>query len=347
GHGLPVKEKMISALITSIFRPKKLVYLIEEDPYVLIMAMCSPRLIISLFNNGALELAAKHWISRDKNVSAIFAMLMDLSTEMSKAELLIEQHRMINECAKRVHDTQNYLDEVGPHQQEVRTFLALISDELEADKELHKTGFANFSERFHSLTEKMYVDALEEEWRGLSLLDRFSYATFVYKHKPRSTSVLPPKKSEDIDAKFVISPSWFVGKTKEHLSGGRKYVTSQITQFTSYIKRATLDRAMRIMCSCLKDLAYFMNVALVTHLLISMIAAVYNMLNDHRIAKRRLYILEMQETNTAIWHLYDTWKTVNQRDPTHEEFRKYVAKVNKNLLRHLPEEEDKAEVEYQ
>nr|WBG54073.1 polyprotein [Beet mosaic virus] len=347
GHGLPVKEKMISALITSIYRPKKLVQLIEEDPYVLIMAMSSPRLIINLFNNGALELAAKHWISRDKNVSAIFAMLMDLSTEMSKAELLIEQHRMINECAKRIHDTQNYLDEVGPHQQEVRTFLALISDELEVDKELHKTGFANFSERFHSLTEKMYVDALEEEWRGLSLLDKFSYATFVCKHKPRSTPVLPPRKSEDIDAKFVISPSWFVGKTREHLNGGRKYVTSQITQFTSYIKRATLDKAMRIMCSCLKDLAYFMNVALVTHLLISMIAAVYKMLNDHRIAKHRLRILEMQAVDHTIYCLYDTWKTVHNREPTSKEFRQYIATINKDLLKYLPEEEGKAEVEYQ
>nr|QZA75297.1 polyprotein [Beet mosaic virus] len=347
GHGLPVKEKMVCALIESIYRPKKMVYLIQEDPYILVMALCSPKLIISLFNNGALELAMKHWISRDKSLSLIFSMLSDLAGEMSKAELLVDQHRMINECAKRIHDTQNYLDDVGPHQTEVRSYAALISDELEADKELHATGFATFSERLHSMTEKMYGDKLEEEWQGLGLLEKFSFATFVYKHKPHGTPVLPPRKTEDSDGRYVISPTWFVGQMKGHLNGSRRYATGQVTRFATYLRRKTLDKAMYIVGRCLKDLVYLVNVALVAQLLISMITTVYNMVNESRVAKKRLYILEMQKANTVMYNLYDTWKMVNGRDPTYAEFKDYVSDMNPGLVKYLPPEKEKPEVEYQ
>nr|BCR39164.1 polyprotein [Mirabilis crinkle mosaic virus] len=338
GDQEPSRDKFITRLIKGIYRPKQLVALIESDPYVLMMALVSPKLLISLYNNGALELATQRWISKNADVAMIFVQLSDLAKEMSKADLLVEQLKMISETATRINDINAAPTAPSLAHVEFKEMLMVKSCMFSADEELLRAGYANYQMRLYEAMEKMYHQQLEQEWRELGWLEKFSLITFSQKHKPKCTPSLPLTRLDDIEDKFAISTTWLVGKMKERLVATKECGAKSIQNCKNFVRRTLVDRSVNIITRCMKDVFYFVNVSIVAHMLLSMLVLVHGWVKKQKAIQMELEYYKYRNIAAKISMLHGNYIKIHGTAPTKEEFIEFLRENDEKLLEHFEKE---------
>nr|QPM95836.1 polyprotein [Basella rugose mosaic virus] len=335
GSECPETEGMINRLIKGIYRPKSLIQFIEQDPYVLMMALCSPKLLISLYNNGSLELATQTWIKKDKDVSLIFMQLSDLAKEMSKAELLIEQLKLISESAMRIRELQPIPIIADNSCIIFNEMLMLKSSIFEADEELSRAGFANYQTRLYEAMEKMYQQQLEQEWRDLGWFGKLSLIIFSQKHRPRSTPSLPLTRLEGLEDKFAISATWCAGKIKGHLNAVRACGVDKFRKTVGFVNRVLIDKSVYILTRCLQDVFYFINVAVVAQILISTVYMINRWLHQQKVAQMELEYYRYKNSEAKIMMLFNNYQKIHGNAPTKNEFIEFLRENDDKLCDYI------------
>nr|YP_006405406.1 P3 protein [Basella rugose mosaic virus] len=335
GNNLPESERMITTLIKGIYRPKLLVKLIEDDPYVLMMALCSPKLLISLYNNGSLELATQTWIKKDKDVSLIFMQLSDLAKEMSKADLLIEQLKLMSESASRIRELLPVPIIADKSRIIFNEMLTLKSSIFEADEELSRAGFANYQTRLYEAMEKMYQQQLEQEWRDLGWFGKLSLIIFSQRHRPRSTPALPLTRLKGLEDKFAISATWCAGKIKGHLNTVRVCGVNKFKQTVGFVNRVLIDKSVYILTRCMQDVFYFINVAVVAQILISTVYMINRWLHQQKVAQMELEYYKYKNSEAKITMLFNNYQKIHGNAPTRAEFIEFLRENDDKLCDYI------------
>ncbi len=326
------RERLELQLIKSIFRPKKLIYIIQQDPYVLLMSLVSPSLIINLFNSGALELAMKEWVKKDQPLSLIFSMLSSLAQKLSRADLLVEQYNMIGTMCKQIQEVLYEHDCSEGTSFEVRMLLDVIVEKASTDIDLQSAGFFNFNLRLHDLTEKIYRERLDKEWHDLSWFGKYSYITFSRKSKPKLAECVPMSKKEGIDDKYAVSCTWLLGKIKGRLATAHTYTSRKISDTTRWVQKFTVNRAIYIVTRCYKDVLYFANVLVVVAMLATFIKEIHGIVLAHRMLKLQNEIHKRICEDKALREVYDLLSKSQGEVPTKEEFRDALARLNPEMI---------------
>ncbi|QLH94015.1 polyprotein [Achyranthes virus A] len=324
--------RMELALIKSIFRPKKLVKIIEEDPYVLMMSLMSPKLLMSLYNVGGLELAMREWITKDFPVSSIFSILTELAQRVSVADILAEQFsiitsktdQMLELLATTKHDTE--------HKREIQQICRVVAARTYTDRELEENGFTTMMMPVYILQEKMYGERLNEAWSELSWSERFLQIRHSRKVRQYIIEPLPDTKNDGLKGSCQDWRAWLRGKMKNLYSGAQDL--RRRTQSRMYkVATQTVGKSIfYIFKRCYSDIFYFVNVLIVCNVLFSIAYTLQRMLQEAQLNKRKIKVIEYQEKSEMLENLYRHCKLTTQSDPTKQEFLEQVRKVNKDLV---------------
>nr|ATN39852.1 polyprotein [Peanut mottle virus] len=342
------RMRMEKALIQGIFKPKQLVYLIEEDPYILMMSLVSPTLLINLFNVGGLEVAMKHWIKKEMNIGLIFSMLSSLAQKVSRADLVNEQITMIDANAAQFIETLAGIDVENPMRNELVSALTMMLARSDVDSTLNKTGFTGFSETLLEMREKIIGDELSKVWSELSWWEKFSSIIFSRRARKHIMAPLPNTKLHAIDDRYAISCTWLRGKIKARFNGAKSATLEMYKKVTNTLKRNTVDSILYICRKCYSDIFYFMNVMLISSMILSVIYTMHKMVIESRAHKQAMVIMKMREDELVVKQMYDQYCKLANETPTKEEFFQYVCKMNKELGERIaPEFEEGSLVAYQ
>ncbi|QPK93591.1 polyprotein [Achyranthes bidentata mosaic virus] len=324
--------RMELALIKSIFKPKELVTIIQEDPYILMMSLMSPRLLMSLYNVGGLEIAMREWITKDFQVSSIFSILTELAQRISVADILAEQFAVITSKTDQIlellaaskHDTEN--------KREIQQVCRVVAARTYSDRHLEENGFTTMMMPVYILQEKMYGERLDEAWSGLSWLEKFSQIRHSRKVRHYIIEPLPITRSGDSSVNCQDWRIWLRGKMKRLYTGAQD--TRKRAQNKMYkIATQTVGKSiLYIFRRCYSDIFYFVNVLIVCNVLFSMAYTLQKMLQEAQLNKRKIKVIEYQEKSEMLENLYKHCKLANQGDPTKQEFLEQVEKVNKDLV---------------
>nr|NP_734411.1 P3 protein [Peanut mottle virus] len=342
------RMRMEKALIQGIFKPKQLVYLIEEDPYILMMSLVSPTLLINLFNVGGLEVAMKHWIKKEMNIGLIFSMLSSLAQKVSRADLVNEQITMIDANAAQFIETLAGIDVENPMRNELVSALTMMLARSDVDSTLNKTGFTGFSDTLLEMREKIIGDELNKVWSELSWWEKFSSIIFSRRARKHIMAPLPNTKLHAIDDRYAISCTWLHGKIKARFNGAKSATLEVCKKVTSILKRNTVDSILYICRKCYSDIFYFVNVMLISSMILSVIYTMHKMVIESRAHKQAMVIMKMREDELVVKQMYDQYCKLANETPTKEEFFQYVCKMNKELGERIaPEFEEGSLVVYQ
>ncbi|AYC81022.1 polyprotein [Pleione flower breaking virus] len=311
------------ALIKGVYRPKKLIELIEQNPYVLFMSLVSPKLIIALYNVGGLDMALAHWISRDTDVSTILSILAYLAQKVSRASIVHEQIKHINQSAQQILAIMNGMSEPSITFEVVKQYLECVSDRIVVDSQLKENGFLTVQDSLYETMEKIYAERLNKEWCDLSWLEKFSLTKHCYSRRIYTSDVLPIIKDQEVEAKYVISCTWFYGKIKEAHAGTKKYIGMKIQEGGKKMQNLMVTHTVRVFHKCFSDMAYLMNVMLIMLALVRVINFIKVHIDEVKSLKENAVHEEFNQNmrSLAIVHtLYTKIKGV----PTEEEFIEHL-----------------------
>lgn len=155
-----VTQGAIEMLIKSIYKPHLMKQLLEEEPYIIVLAIVSPSILIAMYNSGTFEQALQMWLPNTMRLANLAAILSALAQKLTLADLFVQQRNLINEYAQVILD--NLIDGVRVNHS-LSLAMEIVTIKLatqEMDMALREGGYAVTSEKVHEALEKNYVKAL-------------------------------------------------------------------------------------------------------------------------------------------------------------------------------------------
>ncbi|BBD33993.1 polyprotein [Gomphocarpus mosaic virus] len=318
------------ALIRSVYRPKELIRIIEDEPYILFLSLVSPKIINALYNVGGLDIALSHWVTRDTDICAAITMLSFLAQRISRASVVLEQIHYINESARQICSLMENMQDLKADATVVRQFLECISNRVVMDSQLQANGFVTINEKLYETWEKIYAQRLHKEWQELGWLEKFSLIKHCYKRKKFSSDVLPRESGGEVEAKYVISFNWCYGKIKAAHNGTRKFIGQQVERGVSTIKQMVVNNTVGILQYCLNDIVYLVNVLLVVNLLGQVIDFVKKHVRENKELRQKALNDNFNRKAQELSSVYNLYTQVHGT-PTEEEFMQHLESSNERL----------------
>nr|WNS50492.1 polyprotein [Gladiolus mosaic virus] len=320
GMESPVTAWSLSkTLIKGVYRPKVMQEILELEPCLLALGILSPRLLIALFNSGALDKAASYWMGKDNSIVRMVAVLELLAKKVSMARLLVEQQQILEQHAQHVFNEvfTGFRQQMSYHT--VCETLLVVKARCESDEQLGNLGFILHDARVVELFEKNYQDELEAAWNDLTWREKFS-ARWHWSKSQRKLqeycTLQDTKGSKDVCCKSVQQYAASITEScKNAQTGFCKYVV----KLRGKIRRMFVQSFLSIVYCSLPDLVKFANVLVVIAMLISIINQAHEWLRIHHRYKMQKHIEFQNKMDLVIQHAYSA-AYVNDIRPTTEEF---------------------------
>nr|CAJ15516.1 polyprotein [Lily mottle virus] len=352
GRKFTVEYEAVKLLIKAIYRPKLMRTLMEDEPYLICLAMCSPGVLIALFNSGSLETAINYWIARHKDTAQIFALLTVLATKVSVARTLTEQLAILSDHAT---DVLKIMDRTFATQHSVslvHTFLMQLEEKRHTDVSLVGSGFANLSATTHELMEKNYLAELDASWQDLSLLEKCSQMRWSFRSPQQFSNELHPSASTDLNGRYNTSVR---ALSTRYMNNLRKSVCTKYHN----MKIRTHQFIGRQVCnSIMGSSRFFPDLAQCVHILaiFSILLNIIRTINIYTSEYIRLKNCELSQIEEKRWnkllHTFDMMEKIDGQKPTLIEFTKHLKQWDPELYSEFhsilqDEEEDTEEVQFQ
>nr|QWT83729.1 polyprotein [Pepper yellow mosaic virus] len=337
----------IKVLIRGIFRPRLMRELLLDEPYIMLMSVVSPGILMAMFNNGAFEIATKLWINEKQSVAMIATALSNLAMKVSVAETLLQQLQIIEHSAGDLLDITCDGFKLNLTYQTSLVLLHRLRDRHDGDRELNQYGFLNYEGDVVRILEKNYLDLLAEEWQGLTWREKLSATWHARKQKRSCVKYLHPLKTADFGGMYNISPSALHAR-----------VVTQCRDFLSYRKRRTIEflnnKCIGVTSFFLRRIFHRIPNARVLLSSMFIIGALVNVLGSAHLIilenakhKREAERAKTRDKEDACAELYANLSRKLGRVPTWEEYKEHLAIVNKELVDFVGDVPQSEEVEHQ
>ncbi|QER90702.1 polyprotein [Noni mosaic virus] len=338
GEKLMNEASAMSVLIKSIYRPKLMEKVLSEEPYLITLSLLSPGLIMALHNSGALEKATHLWIQHDSSITLLFSMLSTLAHRVSIAESCLMQMAILEQEAASIYEC--IVSGFRPQASYITAINVLnkIMARGHADESIYLAGFRPFRMRSVELIEKNYLAELEDSWRELTWLEKFSSIKESHKWRPAITNVCVPKKRADLGGRYDVSIQLLLGKVKE---SGQKHMLKcreNITSCFRTVRRRMVTSLTACAYYCVPDILKLINVLLVLSLLCQIAYTINSFSMDYKKTKQMACEAEDEKNLDVVLTLYDNLSKKLKVEPTFEEFKAYLEAIRPDLIKYLPDE---------
>ncbi|AHB50526.1 polyprotein [Bidens mosaic virus] len=319
-------------LIRGIFRPKVMQQLLIDEPYILLMSMLSPGILLAMYNNGSFEIAVKLWINEKQSLAMIATMLSALATKVSVSDTLLAQRKIMDAAAGDLLEAtcdgfqlhMTYLTAI--------TLLQRVKERADSDHSLISGGFLNYESDVVHLMEKNYLDLLEEAWRDLRWHEKLSAIWHSQKARKFIVKPLLPTGSADLKGMYDISPRACFGKSLNALQKKRDDFAARCRQYvndkTMSISTFFISRVVRR----LPSLVTFANTLFITSLFVSIVSILQSIILEHRMYKQQVLQMKLESDERVCIELYASLQAKLGRTFTWEEFIEYLQTVNPNIV---------------
>nr|AIZ48756.1 polyprotein [Cowpea aphid-borne mosaic virus] len=332
GGSVQQRMKCETALITSIFKPKRMVHILETDPYILLMGLISPSLLIHMFRMRHLEKGVQIWINKEQSVAKIFLILEQLTKKLVVTDVLLEQLGLISETAEPLHSLLLNCPKTMHSYNIARELLTIKAEANSANEVLKLNGFFDMNESLDSAREKIYVDRLSKEWHALSLLEKFSVTWRLKRFSDVTENTLTKKAFVDKEkfSRRFVSACFLSAQT--HLKESRTYIANRVEQFSLKLVSSVCNMFLKFVRKCYGDLIFLVNVSIVFSLFVQMISTLNSTMRAIKNDKISLAAHKREKDEQTICRMYDLFIKGSKDLPSSGQFLSHVEEVRPDLL---------------
>nr|QCI56995.1 polyprotein [Bean yellow mosaic virus] len=309
-------------LIKSIYKPQLMEHIIEQEPFLLVLAMQSPATLLALFNSSSLEKAVQYWLHRDMQVSHVMTLLAVLASNVSASKLLTTQFEVIEASAPQMLAAMDHVFKPMHSINSANTFLMNLEESRETDKTIDELGFYSFKKSCRILMEKTLMADLDQQWQELGSLEKLSLIKRSWQVRAKYSSFAIQRDEKGIKDRFTTSLRLSGAQIKQQVSAQKDQVVKFAEKRVERAKKFIAKQSISLVKMCLPRLNEIVNVLAVVALLNAIIAHIL----DH-IKRFNEYRRLTQET-TEYKHLEDLGKLYRKywdsEKPTYFEFEEEV-----------------------
>nr|URN82058.1 polyprotein [Ugandan passiflora virus] len=319
------------ALITSIFKPKRMVQILENDPYILLMGLVSPTLLIHMYRLRHFEKGVEMWIRKEQSVGKIFLVMEQLTRKLVLNDVLLEQLGMISQTSSKI---LQLLEDCPRHMHShriIRDAVQVISETSATNADLDANGYTDINASLYNEMEKIYANQLRQEWRALSWLEKFSvtwrlkrFSTHTEKHLIERAA----EGSKEFSERFV-SVCFTTAQT--HLKSSRTMFYSKFESLWHSLTRGFVKCALSLFNKCYSDIIYLVNVSIVLSLLIQVSSTMVNIVHTIRKDKTNLAILQCDKDEITIMRIYEMYMKNKDGPNNADHFIQHIEAVRPDL----------------
>nr|AGY14629.1 polyprotein [synthetic construct] len=306
-----VTQGAIEMLIKSIYKPHLMKQLLEEEPYIIVLAIVSPSILIAMYNSGTFEQALQMWLPNTMRLANLAAILSALAQKLTLADLFVQQRNLINEYAQVILD--NLIDGVRVNHS-LSLAMEIVTIKLatqEMDMALREGGYAVTSEKVHEMLEKNYVKALKDAWDELTWLEKFSAIRHSRKLLKFGRKPLIMKNTVDCGGHIDLSVKSLFKFHLELLKGTISRAVNGGARKVRVAKNAMTKGVFLKIYSMLPDVYKFITVSSVLSLLLTFLFQIDCMIRAHREAKVAAQLQKESEWDNIINRTFQYSKLEN------------------------------------
>lgn len=309
-------------LLKSIYKPDLLKRIIEHEPFLLVLAMQSPAVLLALFNSASLEKAVQYWIHKEMQVSHIMTLLAVLASNVSASRLLTTQFEIIEASAPQILAEMDKVHQPMHSIHSANVFLMNMSESRETDKTIDELGFYSFKKSSRILMEKTLMADLEEQWQGLGLLERLSLIKRSWRVRAKYSSFAIQREEPGIRDKFTTSLRLSGAQVKQQLLAQKDQIVHFAERRAESAKKFVANQSISLVKMCLPRLADIVNVLSVITLLNAILAFMLDHIKRFNEARRIAQEKREKQHLRELTTLYN--KYWYQERPTYLEFKSDV-----------------------
>nr|ANQ33994.1 polyprotein [Iranian johnsongrass mosaic virus] len=325
-------NSLLGMLVKNIFKPDVIRQIMIEEPFLLMMAVASPTVLIALYNNCYIEQAMAYWIVKNQSIAAIFAQLEALAKKTSQAELLVQQMTILEKASSQLRYAVMGVSHVDPAKRLLWSHLEAMNTRAAMNKELIEEGYALYDERLYAMMEKIYVDQLNQAWAELSYTGRFLAILRVYKVKKYYKPSLVLKRSVDLGATYNISATHLMSNLVQK---SRTQVSSTLTKLRQgvcdKIEKMRL-RTVRTVYWLIPDIFRLIHVVLVLSILTTVANTIINIVQDYKKLQKQVREEEYEREVEEVRSIHAKLMKIHDDSLTREEFLEYIREHHPRLI---------------
>nr|AMY62772.1 polyprotein [Watermelon mosaic virus] len=326
------RMKCETALITSIFKPKRMIQILEEDPYILLMGLISPSVLIHMYRMKHFEKGIEMWISKEHSVAKIFIIMEQLTRKIAANDLLLEQLDIIAGTSHKLMDVLEDCPQSAHSYKTAKDLLAMYIERKASNSQLIENGFVDMNDQLYVMHEKIYVDRLKQEWRALSWLEKSSITWQLKRFTPHTEQCLTKKVVEESSAYSRNFVSACFMNAQSHLKNVRNTFFRKCDQAWTASVRGFVRFIIATLHKCYSDIVYLVNICLIFSLLVQMASVLQGIVSTAKRDKAFVHMHKRIEDEQAVVHLYEMCEKIENKHPSVEEFLNHVKKVRPELL---------------
>nr|YP_004564591.1 P3 [Hardenbergia mosaic virus] len=321
-----------TALIKGIFKPKVMLSLLNQDPYIALLGMISPTILVHMYRMRHLEEGIKMWIDRDQEVAKIFITLEQLTRKVVVSELLIQQMQTINDSAAHLIEIMNNCKHRSLAYAPAKDLLTVCYENNSSNASLRDNGYLDLSSQLYMEREKIFLGRLKQEWRDLNWREKSSATWQLKKFSPSMEACLTKKAAEGKTGSPGIFVNACFSKATTYLRSVRECASRQSEKFvTSFCKRC-VNILLGFFQRCYGDILYLVNICIIFSLLLQMVSTVRNMIASVQKEKALTHRYKMEEEERTVMNIYCLQMHRNGKVPTLEEFRDHLRNFRPDLI---------------
>ncbi len=325
-------KRDIIALIECAYKPQKLIPLLEEEPYIIIMALESPSVLLTLFNSGALEYMINHWMKRDQDVATMISTVSGLARKISRAEFIQDQIREIRNNAR---DIQLILDRQSkPWLSYTRAhdYLTVCDSMRDTDTSLDLQGYRSKEFFLCADVERIYARMLAEQWSALTLSEKLRARCFSWASLKPTTEYLIPGGNSGLSVIYNFSPRYCVLEAREVLlkpiRGAMQVVTNLKNKAVALVRKTTV-RTINLVFG---DMLRLVNVIIVISFLVQIMRDVQKIIIEQQLYKQQQEERNREKDFEQLEALYYKLSGKLGGQPTIEEYLEFVGSKRPDLV---------------
>nr|ASU06681.1 polyprotein [Potato virus Y] len=337
----------LKLLLKGIFRPKVMRQLLLDEPYLLILSILSPGILMAMYNNGIFELAVRLWINEKQSIAMIASLLSALALRVSAAETLVAQRIIIDTAATDLLDAT--CDGFNLHLTYPTALMVLqvVKNRNECDDTLFKAGFPSYNTSVVQIMEKNYLNLLNDAWKDLTWREKLSATWYSYRAKRSITRYIKPTGRADLKGLYNISPQAFLGRGAQVVKGTasglserfNNYFNTKCVNISSFFIRRIFRR--------LPTFVTFVNSLLVISMLTSVVAVCQAIILDQRKYRREIELMQIEKNEIVCMELYASLQRKLERDFTWDEYIEYLKSVNPQIVQFAQAQMEEYDVRHQ
>nr|AWJ64350.1 MAG: polyprotein [Ornithogalum virus 3] len=292
---------ILEMLVRAIYRPSELKQLLIDEPYILLLAVLSPRILRAMAEGGAFEYAIDHWIDHNQTVAGILSQMRILAQRCCVAQTLYQQQLCIEKEAQKLFQLVQGCSHFSESKLLVLAQIDLISRRYLTDLQLTAGGFLTEDDYLLASVEKNYDAMLTDSWTGLTLLERLQYVLHARKFRRPCVDGLHREEPEHMKDKLGrlvgCSTSAITDGAQQTLGWARGRVTRLRRGFTKFCARRIIGLIWRTLPQHLRIID--------TLTVLALVLTIAHRLRKIVVAHRHAKWLNQQKSEQEVWQEID------------------------------------------